>query len=78
MAKRPTYSMPDDVEAALTKHGVKRDYAARPRYQRNDYIGWIGRARGDGTRRSRIDKMVAELRAGGVYMGMKHRRSEKN
>lgn len=77
MAKRPTHSMPDDVRAALKAGGVTADYDARPHYQRNDYLGWIARARQADTRQKRIDQMVAELRTGGVYMGMEHRPSAK-
>ena len=69
--------MPDDVGAALSKSGVEDDYRARPHYQRNDYLGWIGRAKQDDTRHSRIAQMVAELKKGGVYMGMKHGPSAK-
>ncbi len=77
MAKRPRHAMPDDVAAALKFAGVKSDYDARPAYQRNDYVGWITRAKEDETRRKRIDQMTAELKTGGAYMGMKHRPSAK-
>lgn len=77
MPKRPIHSMPDDVDAALRKGGVAADYRARPHYQRNDYLGWIDRAKQDDTRRVRIARMVAELKKGGVYMGMAHRPSAK-
>lgn len=77
MAKPPTHVMPDDVAAALKSGGVSGDYDARPAYQRNDYIGWITRAKGDDTRRKHIDQMVAELKKGGVYMGMAHKPSAK-
>ena len=72
MSKRPTHAMPDDVGAALRSGGVEGDYRARPPYQRNDYLGWIDRAKRDDTRRDRIATMIAELKKGGVYMGMKH------
>ncbi len=45
-------------------------YDARPPYQRNDYIGWIERAKRPETRTKRIDQMLAELAAGDVYMKM--------
>jgi uncharacterized protein YdeI (YjbR/CyaY-like superfamily) len=64
--------MPADVRAALKAGKVEADYKARPHYQRNDYVGWIARAKQDATRDKRIKQMVAELKTGGVYMGMKH------
>lgn len=77
MSKRPTHAMPDDVRSALRSSSVADDYEARPHYQRNDYLGWIDRAKRAETRRSRIARMVAELKKGGVYMGMAHRTSAK-
>ncbi len=64
--------MPDDVRARIDAAGVGDDYDARPWYQRNDYLGWIARAKRPDTRRKRIDQMLDELREGGVYMGMDH------
>lgn len=69
--------MPSDVSSALAGGHVRSDYDARPRYQRNDYVGWITRAKTDKTRKGRIDRMVAELKRGGVYMGMQHHPSAK-
>lgn len=69
--------MPDDVRDALTEAGLSETYEARPPYQRNDYIGWIGQAKTDRTRSKRIAQMLAELREGGVYMGMTHKPSKK-
>ncbi|HKR24575.1 MAG TPA: YdeI/OmpD-associated family protein [Allosphingosinicella sp.] len=77
MSKRPAQAMADDVRAALRDGGVEADYRARPHYQRNDYLGWIGDAKQDGTRDRRIARMVAELKQGGVYMGMTHAPSAK-
>lgn len=68
--KRPRYAMPDDVEAALQKNGMAEAYRARPPYQQNDYVGWIGRAKKPETRQKRIDQMLDELERGGVYMNM--------
>jgi uncharacterized protein YdeI (YjbR/CyaY-like superfamily) len=62
--------MPDDVADALAAHGVEQAYAARPPFQRNDYIGWITSARREATRSRRIAQMVAELKQGNVYMKM--------
>ena len=49
-----------------------RAYDERPDYQRNDYIGWIARAKRPETRRKRINQMLGELEKGGVYMNMAH------
>ncbi len=77
MATRPAQPMPDDVRDELARAGVADDYAARPWYQRNDYLAWIGRAKRPETRRKRIDQMLDELREGGVYMGMDHAPSRR-
>lgn len=69
--------MPADVEQLLTSRGLMDDYNQRPRYQRNDYLGWIGRAKRPATRQKRIDQMLDELRRGGMYMNMVHAPSEK-
>ena len=69
--------MPSDVQAALRAAGVQAAYNARPAYQRNDYIGWIAGAKREETRRKRIGQMAAELKSGGVYMGMTHAPSAK-
>jgi len=50
-------------------------YRARPDYQRNDYIGWITRAKRPDTRAKRIGQMLDELDRGGVYMNMAHKPS---
>jgi uncharacterized protein YdeI (YjbR/CyaY-like superfamily) len=64
--------MLDDVAKALKTAGLRRHYDARPNYQRNDYIGWIDRARTAKTRIKRIAQMLDELERGGVYMRMPH------
>ena len=69
--KRAIYKMPADVEQALTERGLMQSYNARPAYQQNDYVGWITRAKREGTRRRRLNQMLDELEAGGVYMRMK-------
>ncbi len=62
--------MPDFVAQALDMRGLRAAYDARPPYQRNDWLGWIGGAKREATRMSRLDKMLAELEAGEGYMGM--------
>ena len=68
--KRARNAMPADVRDAPEAHGLMDAYAARPAYQRNDYLGWIGRAKLDATRRKRLDQMLEELRGGRKYMNM--------
>ncbi|MEZ4379613.1 MAG: YdeI/OmpD-associated family protein [Gemmatimonadales bacterium] len=65
--------MPDDVRRALVEHGVVAAYEARPAYQRNDYIGWITRAKRPETRAKRLAQMLEELATGDRYMKMAHR-----
>ncbi len=69
--KRPRYPMPDFMRDALNGRGLMDAYLARPPYQRNDYIGWIQRARLAATRQKRLNQMLDELERGGVYMKMK-------
>ena len=54
------------------------DYESRPAYQQNDYIGWIEREKRQETKEKRLQQMVDELKADGVYMKMKHPASRKN
>ena len=68
--KRARNAMPADVRDALEAHGLMDAYAARPAYQRNDYLGWIGRAKLDATRRKRLGQMLEELKGGRKYMHM--------
>jgi len=71
MPPRPRYDMPDFIQSALQKRGLMGAYLARPPYQRNDYIGWITRARLTATRQKRLKQMLDELKKGDVYMKMK-------
>jgi len=68
--KRPWNPMPDDVRESLSERGLTASYDERPPYQRNDYIGWISRAKREETRLKRIEQMLEELEKGGVYMKM--------
>jgi uncharacterized protein YdeI (YjbR/CyaY-like superfamily) len=63
--------MPDFIREALRRRGLMDAYLARPAYQRNDYVGWIRRAKQDATRQKRLKQMLDELERGGVYMKMK-------
>lgn len=71
MPPRPRYPMPDFIREALESRGVMDAYNARPPYQRNDYIGWITRAKRIQTQEKRLNQMLEELEKGGVYMKMK-------
>jgi len=62
--------MPDDIRAALDTRRLGAAYDARPAYQRNDYLGWISRAKREDTRERRIAQMLDELARGDVYMKM--------
>lgn len=68
--KRPRYPIPDDIREELNQHGLWEAYQARPPYQRNDYIGWITRAKRVETRQKRLVQMLDELQRGDAYMKM--------
>ncbi len=76
--KRALQEMPKDIGHRLETEGLTADYRARPAYQRNDYLAWIGRAKQDVTRQKRIQQMLDELEAGGIYMKMDHPASRKS
>lgn len=65
--------MPGYVRKALDARGLMKAYRSRMAYQRNNYIGWITRAKLDATRKERLSRMLDELKRGGVYMKMKWR-----
>jgi uncharacterized protein YdeI (YjbR/CyaY-like superfamily) len=67
---RERYPMPEDVAERLREAGLSEAYEARPPYQRNDYLMWIGQAKRDETREKRIAQMLDELKRGGIYMKM--------
>jgi len=67
---RPIEPMPPTVEQALVDSGLLNAYRARPPYQRNDYLGWINRAKRLETKQRRLDQMLSELERGDVYMKM--------
>ena len=75
---RKREKMPEDVEAALSERGLRDKYDDRPPYQRNDYLLWINSAKRTETKQRRLDKMLEELEAGGVYMGMKWQPSQNS
>jgi hypothetical protein len=77
MLKRNNYPMPGFINQVLTERGLIDVYKQRPAYQRNDYIGWITRAKRQDTKDKRLQQMLDELEAGGVYMKMEHPPSAK-
>ena len=68
--KRDLQPMPDFVSRALDGRGLRQRYAERPPYQRNDYLGWINRAKRMETKLRRLEQMLDELEAGDRYMNM--------
>jgi uncharacterized protein YdeI (YjbR/CyaY-like superfamily) len=69
-ARRPRNAMPAFIRRALAARDVSDAYRARPPYQRNDYVGWITRAKRESTRDKRLQQMLSELETGNVYMNM--------
>src|SRR5262245_59743783 len=76
MPPRSRHAMPAFIHDALQKRGLMDAYLARPPYQRNDYIGWITRARLSPTRQKRLKQMLDELKQGDVYMKMEWKKSQ--
>jgi len=70
--KRPVYPMPDFVLVALEENKLFDAYEDRPPYQRNDYIGWITRAKREETKEKRLKQMLDELKRGDSYMKMSY------
>jgi hypothetical protein len=71
--RRPRYPMPDFVRVALIERDLMRVYQDRPAYQRNDYIGWIARAKRQATIDKRLTQMLDELESGDRYMKVEYR-----
>ena len=71
--RRPRHPMPNFIREALEASGLRIAYDERPPYQRNDYIGWITRARLPTTRQKRLAQMLDELASGDGYMNMPYR-----
>jgi hypothetical protein len=64
--------MPAFVLQALQERNLLDAYRSRPAYQRNDYVGWISRAKLATTRERRLAQMLDELTRGDVYMNMRY------
>ena len=71
---RPRHPLPAFITRALRETGLAAAYAGRPPYQRNDYVGWITRAKLKSTREKRLAQMLDELKRGDVYMKMAYRK----
>ncbi|KRN24502.1 YdeI/OmpD-associated family protein [Lacticaseibacillus camelliae] len=68
--RRPPAPVPEAIAQALAQAGLSNAFAARPPYQRTDYLNWIAQAKRPATRAKRQAQMLAELKAGNVYMKM--------
>jgi uncharacterized protein YdeI (YjbR/CyaY-like superfamily) len=75
MPPRPRHPIPEYMQEALESRGLMEAYNARPPYQRNDYIGWITRAKRPETQEKRLNQMLDELERGDVYMNMEWTKS---
>ena len=62
--------MPAFVRRTLEERGLTASYRQRPPYQRNDYLGWIARAKRPETKQKRLQQMLDELSGGARYMNM--------
>jgi uncharacterized protein YdeI (YjbR/CyaY-like superfamily) len=69
--------MPAFIRDALIARELRAAYDARPAYQRNDYLGWITRAKLPATRAKRLTQMLDELAQGSVYMNMRWQAGER-
>jgi uncharacterized protein YdeI (YjbR/CyaY-like superfamily) len=69
--------MPGFVQEALEARALTEAYHTRPAYQRNDYIGWITRAKRPEIQQKRLAQMLDELATGGVYRNMMYAPSGK-
>ena len=68
--QRTPQTMPDYVREALVEEDLMDAYLQRPPHQRNDYLGWINRAKQADTQIRRLSQMLDELRDGNVYINM--------
>jgi bacteriocin resistance YdeI/OmpD-like protein len=61
--------MPGNVKAALAKRKLTDAFAARPDYQRNEYLKWIALAAGPAAKDKRLQQMLDEVENGGLFKG---------
>ena len=76
--KRERNPMPDFLIEALREADLFDVYNHRPPYQKNDYIGWITRAKREETTQKRLKQMLDELTKGNIYMKMKWNGNTQN
>ena len=69
--RRALHPMPKALKELLIARSVWDAYRARPPYQRNDYLGWITRAKLELTKEKRTGQMLEELKQGDRNMKMK-------
>jgi hypothetical protein len=74
---RAIQKMPACIRQALAKAKLTAAYRARPAYQQNDYLSWIHRAKRPETKQKRLAVMLADLRRGDRYMGMRYNAGKK-
>jgi hypothetical protein len=67
---RAREEMLDFVRVELEERGLMAAYAARPPYQRNDYLLWINNVTLEETKQKHLAQMLDELESGGFYMNM--------
>ena len=70
MLRRSINEMPEFVRSALDSRNLMAAFDSRPPYQRNDYLGWIARAKREETKAKRLAQMLEELESGDRYMNM--------
>lgn len=63
------HAMPGFVRSALTKHDLMDAFRARPDYQQNEYLGWLGKAVTDAEKKKRAAQLVDELTKGDAFLG---------
>ena len=67
--RRDLHPMPEFVMDALLTQNLLTAFNARPPTQRNDYLGWIARAKREKGQQERLAQMLYELASGDRYMG---------
>lgn len=61
--------MPGNVKGALAKRDLLDAFAARPDYQRNEYLKWIALAAGPAAKDKRLQQMLDEVASGNAFKG---------